>query len=59
MQRIAVLMIGGVVSSTVLTLVVMPAVYGLVKGWLPLRSLAAKEGALEREPAGLPMRRPR
>ena len=31
MQRIAVPMIGGMVSSTVLTLVVIPAVYGLVK----------------------------
>ena len=27
------LMIGGMVSSTVLTLVVIPAVYGLIKGW--------------------------
>jgi len=26
-------MIGGMVSSTVLTLVVIPAIYGLVKGW--------------------------
>lgn len=33
MQRIAVPMIGGMVSSTLLTLVVIPAVYGLVKGW--------------------------
>jgi len=33
MQRIAVPMIGGMMSSTVLTLVVIPAVYGLVKGW--------------------------
>ena len=33
MQRIAVPMIGGMVSSTVLTLVVIPAVYGLLKGW--------------------------
>jgi Cu(I)/Ag(I) efflux system membrane protein CusA/SilA len=33
MQRIAVPMIGGMVSSTVLTLAVIPAVYGLVKGW--------------------------
>ena len=31
MQRIAVPMIGGMVSSTVLTLAVIPAVYGLVK----------------------------
>lgn len=33
MQRIAVPMIGGMVSSTLLTLVVIPAVYGLIKGW--------------------------
>jgi Cu(I)/Ag(I) efflux system membrane protein CusA/SilA len=33
MQRIAVPMIGGMVSSTVLTLVVIPAVYGVVKGF--------------------------
>ncbi|WP_299843645.1 CusA/CzcA family heavy metal efflux RND transporter [uncultured Jannaschia sp.] len=33
MQRIAVPMIGGMVSSTLLTLVVIPAVYGIVKGW--------------------------
>ncbi|MBI2735277.1 MAG: efflux RND transporter permease subunit [Rhodospirillales bacterium] len=36
MQRIAVPMIGGMASSTVLTLLVIPAIYGLVKGW-PLR----------------------
>jgi copper/silver efflux system protein len=33
MQRIAVPMIGGMVSSTVLTLIVIPALYGLIKGW--------------------------
>ena len=33
MQRIAVPMIGGMISSTLLTLLVIPAVYGLVKGW--------------------------
>jgi Cu(I)/Ag(I) efflux system membrane protein CusA/SilA len=33
MQRIAVPMIGGMMSSTVLTLIVIPAVYGLIKGW--------------------------
>jgi Cu(I)/Ag(I) efflux system membrane protein CusA/SilA len=33
MQRIAVPMIGGMASSTVLTLVVIPAIYALVKGW--------------------------
>ena len=33
MQRIAVPMVGGMVSSTLLTLIVIPAVFGLVKGW--------------------------
>ncbi len=33
MRRIAVPMIGGMVSSTLLTLIVIPAIYGLVKGW--------------------------
>ena len=32
MQRIAVLMIGGMISSTLLTLIVIPAIYALVKG---------------------------
>lgn len=33
MQRIAVPMIGGMVSSSLLTLIVIPAIYALVKGW--------------------------
>ena len=41
MRRIAVPMIGGMVSSTLLTLLVIPAVYVIVKGWrLPRRSAA-------------------
>ncbi|ATU94478.1 efflux RND transporter permease subunit [Phyllobacterium zundukense] len=45
MQRIAVPMIGGMVSSTLLTLVVIPAIYGLVKGWrLPV--LQAADGTV-------------
>ena len=43
MQRIAVPMIGGMVSSTFLTLIVIPAVYALVKGF-----------NLERQPAAAP-----
>ena len=40
MRRIAVPMVGGMVSSTVLTLLVIPAIYAIVKGWnLPERSL--------------------
>ena len=38
MQRIAVPMIGGMVSSTVLTLVVIPAIYAVVKGFVIRRS---------------------
>ena len=33
MQRIAVPMIGGMISSTLLTLVVIPAIFGIVKGF--------------------------
>lgn len=33
MQRIAVPMIGGMISSTILTLIVIPAVYAVIKGW--------------------------
>jgi Cu(I)/Ag(I) efflux system membrane protein CusA/SilA len=44
MQRIAVPMIGGMVSSTVLTLVVIPAIYAVVKGF----SLRSSKPALER-----------
>jgi Cu(I)/Ag(I) efflux system membrane protein CusA/SilA len=43
MQRIAVPMIGGMISSTILTLVVIPAVYGLVKGWrLPREAMVQR-----------------
>lgn len=41
MQRIAVPMIGGMVSSTLLTLVVIPAIYALVKGWRLPREMEA------------------
>src|SRR5262249_59508977 len=50
MQRIAVPMIGGMVSSTVLTLMVIPALYSLVKGW-GLRRLRATAAARERRMA--------
>jgi Cu(I)/Ag(I) efflux system membrane protein CusA/SilA len=54
MQRIAVPMIGGMISSTLLTLIVIPAIYGIVKGWnlprvspvertLPTERVAARE----------------
>jgi Cu(I)/Ag(I) efflux system membrane protein CusA/SilA len=49
MQRIAVPMIGGMVSSTLLTLIVIPAIFGLVKG----RGLArGDKDSAGREPTG-------
>ena len=62
MKRIAAPMIGGMVSSTVLTLVVIPAVYSLWKE----RQLAAQTGALKEsdadgtqgEPSLIPTGRP-
>ena len=53
MQRIAVPMIGGMVSSTVLTLIVIPAVYGLVKGWRLPRRAADEDATSGPEPAEL------
>jgi len=50
MQRIAVPMIGGMVSSTVLTLLVIPAIYSLVKGFT-LRS--ARRGHTSQAGVGL------
>jgi Cu(I)/Ag(I) efflux system membrane protein CusA/SilA len=47
MQRIAVPMIGGMVSSTLLTLIVIPAIYGLVKGWRLPTKVALLTGQLE------------
>lgn len=46
MQRIAVPMIGGMVSSTILTLVVIPAVYALVKGWRLPETSGTSQGAM-------------
>jgi Cu(I)/Ag(I) efflux system membrane protein CusA/SilA len=61
MQRIAVPMIGGMVSSTLLTLIVIPAIFALVKGFglpaedqgQPTQALAAglSEKMRIREPA--------
>jgi Cu(I)/Ag(I) efflux system membrane protein CusA/SilA len=53
MQRIAVPMIGGMISSTVLTLIVIPAIYGLVKGWgLPVSRGAAFGGMRDKAALG-------
>jgi Cu(I)/Ag(I) efflux system membrane protein CusA/SilA len=52
MRRIAVPMVGGMISSTMLTLLVIPALYALVKGW-QLRRAAAMDrvGAARPHPA--------
>jgi Cu(I)/Ag(I) efflux system membrane protein CusA/SilA len=51
MQQIAVPMIGGMVSSTVLTLVVIPAVYALIKGWgLPTSQKLTESMAQQKMP---------
>ena len=47
MQRIAVPMIGGMVSSTVLTLIVIPAIYALVKGYGLPKSSAVTAARVE------------
>jgi Cu(I)/Ag(I) efflux system membrane protein CusA/SilA len=45
MSRIAAPMVGGMISSTVLTLAVIPAIYALVKGWrLPRQGPATPVG---------------
>ncbi|MBK8174552.1 MAG: hypothetical protein IPK66_04490 [Rhodospirillales bacterium] len=46
MRRIAVPMIGGMVSSTGLTLIVIPAIYGLIKG------LRLPPGGTDSDPQG-------
>jgi Cu(I)/Ag(I) efflux system membrane protein CusA/SilA len=44
MQRIAVPMIGGMMSSTILTLVVIPAIFWLIEGWRLSNAAAAATG---------------
>jgi Cu(I)/Ag(I) efflux system membrane protein CusA/SilA len=57
MQRIAVPMIGGMISSTLLTLIVIPAIFGLVKGFgLPSEDRFDSQPPL---PPGKPIERPR
>jgi Cu(I)/Ag(I) efflux system membrane protein CusA/SilA len=44
MKRIATPMVGGMVSATILTLIVVPAIYDLVKGWkLPKEARTGKK----------------
>jgi Cu(I)/Ag(I) efflux system membrane protein CusA/SilA len=41
MRRIAAPMVGGMISSTILTLIVIPAIYGSVKEWRLKKPVAA------------------
>jgi Cu(I)/Ag(I) efflux system membrane protein CusA/SilA len=43
MSRIAAPMVGGMISSTVLTLAVIPAIYALVKQWRLDRGIEKQE----------------
>jgi Cu(I)/Ag(I) efflux system membrane protein CusA/SilA len=54
MSRIAAPMVGGMISSTVLTLGVIPAIYGMVKQW-ELRRASRKVPARSAEVAGAPL----
>ena len=49
MQRIAVPMVGGMISSTLLTLIVIPAIYAVVKGFA-IRKPARQSGISGVEP---------
>ena len=51
MSRIAAPMVGGMISSTVLTLAVIPALYALVKQW-QLKKELKSQGALSTSPVG-------
>jgi Cu(I)/Ag(I) efflux system membrane protein CusA/SilA len=53
MSRIAAPMEGGMISSTVLTLAVIPALYALIKAW-PLRDRAPRSDSATTVPAGAP-----
>ncbi|HEX5972121.1 MAG TPA: efflux RND transporter permease subunit, partial [Gemmatimonadaceae bacterium] len=53
MKRIAAPMVGGMVSSTVLTLVVIPAVYAAWKEWGMRRAASARVSGAPVAPAGL------
>ena len=52
MRRIAAPMVGGMVSATLLTLLVIPAIYSLWQEALVRRAARQEGGALELQPAG-------
>jgi len=44
MKRIASPMVGGLISSTILTLLIIPAIYSIINGWrLPKDAIAVEE----------------
>jgi Cu(I)/Ag(I) efflux system membrane protein CusA/SilA len=46
-------MIGGMVSSTLLTLIVIPAIYGIIKGWnLPRMRPVERTSSADRAATG-------
>jgi Cu(I)/Ag(I) efflux system membrane protein CusA/SilA len=53
MRRVAVPMVGGMVSSTILTLLVIPAIYAIAKGW-QLQRVAGATQAEEKRPVASP-----
>jgi Cu(I)/Ag(I) efflux system membrane protein CusA/SilA len=53
MRRIAVPMVGGMLSSTILTLIVIPAIYAIIKGW-QLPRTTAEARAADRRPVPSP-----
>lgn len=55
MQRIAVPMIRGIASSTVLTLLVIPPIYSLVKAWQLRSSCAERRHAFTERSIGRTM----
>jgi Cu(I)/Ag(I) efflux system membrane protein CusA/SilA len=52
MKRIAAPMVGGMVTSAVLTLVVIPAVYALWREWALARQIETTPATLATAPAG-------
>ena len=50
MKRIAAPMVGGMISSTILTLIVIPAVYSLWKEWQVTRAVPARPATLSNQP---------
>ena len=46
MKRIAAPMVGGMISATILTLVVVPVIYYIWQGWVVVRAEAGREARM-------------